>query len=247
MSTQEIDPQKSAMAWLSWEADLGGSLPITPSDGRDTNESGMGVSSSEEAHIAPTCSEQIGPHRLPTLKTLAEQASECNACALHKGRTRSVFSRGSADARLAFVGEGPGFHEDKTGTPFVGKAGQLLDKMIGAMGFDPEDVYVCNVVKCRPPDNRTPLPDEVAKCLPYLQQQLKAVRPAVVVALGRTAAVALGVADPEGGPWRGRWGSYDEFPVMPTYHPAFLLRNPERKRTVWEDLQLVMQRLKDLP
>ncbi|UJR80445.1 uracil-DNA glycosylase [Sandaracinus amylolyticus] len=176
------------------------------------------------------------------LEVLAAEAGTCRACRLCEGRTTSVFSRGTPLTEIAFVGEGPGYHEDQQGSPFVGPAGQLLDRMIGAMGFDRDAVYVCNVVKCRPPENRTPLPDEAAACEPFLTKQLEIVAPKVIVALGRCAAENLGCAEP-GRSWRGMWGTWRGVPVMPTYHPAFLLRSPEMKRPVWEDLQKVLQRL----
>jgi DNA polymerase len=176
------------------------------------------------------------------LPVLAEQIRSCQRCRLHEGRTQTVFARGSADAQVLFVGEGPGYHEDQAGEPFVGQAGQLLDKMVAAMGLTRDGVYVCNVVKCRPPENRTPLPDEAAQCLPYLREQIGIVSPRVIVALGRCAAENLGCALP-GRSWRGIWGTYEGIAVMPTYHPAYLLRTPEMKRPVWEDLQKVMQRL----
>jgi len=181
------------------------------------------------------------PTHAPTrLAVLAEEAAVCTRCRLHEGRTKSVFARGNPGASLVFVGEGPGYHEDQRGLPFVGRAGQLLDKMIAAMGFAQDEVYICNVVKCRPPDNRTPNPDEAAACLPYLREQLAIVGPAAIVALGRTAAEHLGVAEP-GRSWRGRWGEWEAVRVMPTYHPAYLLRNPENKRLVWQDLQAVVK------
>lgn len=176
------------------------------------------------------------------LSVLAQEIRTCQRCRLHEGRTQTVFSRGSADASVLFVGEGPGYHEDQAGEPFVGAAGQLLDKMVGAMGLARDAVYVCNVVKCRPPENRTPLPDEAAECMPYLREQIGIVAPRIIIALGRCAAENLGCALP-GRSWRGIWGTYEGIPVMPTYHPAYLLRTPEMKRPVWEDLQKVMQRL----
>lgn len=177
------------------------------------------------------------------LKTLEEQAAGCTKCALHQGRTKSVFARGSADAELVFIGEGPGFYEDQQGLPFVGKAGKLLDRMIVAMGYQPDEVYICNVVKCRPPENRTPKPDEAGACLPYLEGQLEALAPKVMVALGRTAAEHLGCIEPGQRGWRGKWYRWRGVPVMATYHPAFLLRNPENKRPVWNDLQQIMAKL----
>src|SRR5690606_16285087 len=125
------------------------------------------------------------------LALLADEANACTRCRLHEGRTRSVFSRGTPDAEIVFVGEGPGYHEDQQGKPFVGAAGQLLDKMIAAMGLSPDEVYICNAVKCRPPDNRKPEPDEMAACAPYLQQQLEIIQPKVIVALGATGVQAL--------------------------------------------------------
>jgi DNA polymerase len=185
--------------------------------------------------------------RSDLLARLQADAAACTGCVLHEKRTKSVFARGTPEAELVFVGEGPGRDEDIQGVPFVGAAGQLLDKMIVAMGYGREDVYICNVVKCRPPDNRTPRPEEALACSRFLVPQLMAVRPKVIVALGRCAAQALGVAEAMG-PWRGRWGAFQGIPVLPTYHPAYLLRSPEQKRTVWEDLQLVMARLgKALP
>jgi uracil-DNA glycosylase len=181
------------------------------------------------------------------LQVLAEEAAVCQACVLHETRTQAVFARGNPDAELAFVGEGPGQEEDRQGFPFVGPAGQLLDRMIVAMGYDRDEVYVCNVVKCRPPENRTPRPEEAIACARFLLPQLELVAPKVIVALGRCAAENLGVAPPEGGRWRGRWGEWHGLPVMPTYHPAYLLRSPEQKRVVWEDLQLVMGRLGRTP
>jgi uracil-DNA glycosylase len=175
------------------------------------------------------------------LEVLAAEAAACTGCGLHRGRTRSVFARGNPASELVFVGEGPGYHEDQQGQPFVGKAGELLDRMIAAMGYGRDEVYICNVVKCRPPDNRTPLPDEAAACEPFLRGQLAAIAPKVIVALGKCAAQNLGA--PASGRWRGVWGAYQGIPLMPTYHPAFLLRSPEYKRPVWEDLQAVMARL----
>jgi DNA polymerase len=184
--------------------------------------------------------------RLEILQALQAEAAQCTRCVLHEKRTKSVFSRGSPDAELVFVGEGPGRDEDLQGEPFVGAAGQLLDRMIAAMGYGRDQVYICNVVKCRPPENRTPRPEEMQACSRFLVPQLQAVRPKLIVALGRCAAQALGVAEAMGS-WRGRWGAYQGIEVMPTYHPAYLLRSPEQKRTVWEDLQLVMARLGKTP
>ena len=195
----------------------------------------------------PSASETLSSdERRRRLQVMADEAAACTSCVLHGKRNRSVFARGSADSEIVFVGEGPGRDEDQQGLPFVGAAGQLLDRMIAAMGYARDEVYICNVVKCRPPENRTPRPEEMIACSKFLVPQLETIAPKVIVALGRCAAQALGVAEVSG-PWRGRWGRWRGIPTLPTYHPAFLLRSPEFKRTVWEDLQLVMGRLGRVP
>jgi DNA polymerase len=179
------------------------------------------------------------------LHVVREELGDCRRCKLCGGRKNIVFGVGDPGARLVFVGEGPGADEDIQGEPFVGAAGQLLTKMIAAMGFRREDVYICNVVKCRPPNNRNPEPDEVAACEPFLKAQLAAIRPRMIVALGKFAAHALcGEATPISR-LRGNFRRYEGIPVMPTYHPAYLLRTPEAKREVWADLQAVMAALKE--
>lgn len=203
----------------------------------------------ESREPQPPAHHDLPPAAVPTdkrarLAVLDQEVRSCARCELAKGRTHTVFARGNPDSPIAFVGEGPGQEEDRVGAPFVGAAGQLLDKMVGAMGFGRDDVYICNVVKCRPPGNRTPLPVEAQACAPYLLGQLEAVQPRVIVALGRCAAENMGLVGAGG--WRGRWGKFQGVDVMPTYHPAFLLRSPEYKRPVWEDLQQVMARLKQL-
>jgi uracil-DNA glycosylase len=178
------------------------------------------------------------------LDVLAETVRTCTSCALHTGRTQTVFARGTGSARLCFVGEGPGADEDAQGFPFVGKAGQLLDRMIAAMGFERDEVYVCNIVKCRPPDNRKPEPNEMAACTPYLKEQLELVAPEVIVALGATAVQGLFGTTEGITRMRGRWKLYGgRIPVMPTFHPAYLLRTPTAKREVWEDLQAVLRQM----
>jgi DNA polymerase len=177
------------------------------------------------------------------MKAVCERANACTSCELHATRTNVVFGTGNPDARLMFIGEGPGFYEDKEGIPFVGKAGQLLTKIIAAMKFARDGVYICNVVKCRPPENRNPEPVEIQACSPYLTSQIDIVQPDVIVALGRIAAETL-----SGRPMpimrsRGTWFSYKDIPVMPTFHPAYLLRNPDAKRQTWDDMKAVMGRL----
>jgi uracil-DNA glycosylase family 4 len=184
------------------------------------------------------------------LPVLAQEVASCTRCALSAARTQTVFARGNPDATICFVGEAPGAEEDAQGLPFVGRAGQLLDRMVMAMGLSPEkDVYICNIIKCRPPGNRRPEPEETAACIPYLHEQLALVKPRVIVALGNTAVgtllnTKLGITK-----LRGQWKLYRGATlVMPTYHPSYLLRpSPQQadaKRQAWEDLQAVLRELK---
>ena len=178
-----------------------------------------------------------------TLETLARSADGCTLCRLSEKRQTVVFGEGDPRARVMFIGEGPGADEDRTGRPFVGQAGKLLDRMIFAMGFDRADVYIANVVKCRPPGNRDPKEDEVASCAPYLDRQIDLIQPAVLVALGKPASHRLTGTTKPMGAMRGRWSTYRGTPLMPIFHPAYLLRNPKAKREVWNDLKMVMARL----
>ena len=178
------------------------------------------------------------------LRQVRDELGDCQRCKLHTGRINIVFGVGNPAAELVFIGEAPGFHEDKQGEPFVGKAGGLLDKMIDAMGLARSDVYILNIIKCRPPGNRDPEPDEMAACEPFLIRQLAALEPKIIVALGRYAAQAL-LRDTTGiTKMRGKWRTYQGVRVMPTFHPAYLLRNPAAKRPCWNDLQLVMAELR---
>jgi DNA polymerase len=197
------------------------------------------------AEVSPAEPTEPMPRKLPvvTLESVREEIGDCTRCKLHKGRTNLVFGVGSPTARLMFVGEAPGEDEDKKGEPFVGKAGQLLTKMIEAMGILREDVYICNTVKCRPPNNRNPEPDELASCEPFLKGQLAAVQPEVIVTLGKFAAQALLRDATPISRLRGNWREYEGIPVMPTFHPAYLLRSPQEKGKVWDDLQQVMKKL----
>lgn len=177
------------------------------------------------------------------LESLAAEAASCTRCRLCEQRQTVVFGEGDARAAVMFIGEGPGAEEDRTGRPFVGQAGKLLDRMIFAMGFERAQVYIANVVKCRPPGNRDPKDDEVAACADYLDRQIDLIRPQVIVALGKPASRRLTGTTKPIGALRGRWSSYRGTPLMPMFHPAYLLRNPLAKREVWEDLKLVMARL----
>jgi len=180
-----------------------------------------------------------------------EQVKECQKCGLAASRSNTVFGQGSANARLVFVGEAPGYHEDQQGLAFVGKAGELLTSMIKAMTLTREEVYICNILKCRPPQNRDPAPDEVAACNPYLRKQLAIIKPEVIVALGAPAARTLLDSKESIGRLRGQFHDFyvegplsgPPVPLMPTYHPAYLLRSPADKHKTWADLQQVMQLL----
>ena len=180
------------------------------------------------------------------LAAIAASVAECRECNLALTRGKAVPGEGNPNSPdVMFVGEAPGRDEDVLGRPFVGRAGQLLDKMIAAMGYRREDVFIANIIKCRPPQNRTPTPEEMAVCIPYLRRQIAFVRPKTIVALGATAFKGLS-GDPLANisRHRGTWCEFEGIPMMPTFHPAYLLRVPSAKRVVWDDLQKVMARLK---
>jgi DNA polymerase len=177
---------------------------------------------------------------------LIQRINTCDKCELCQTRSTTVPGEGDPHAALMFVGEGPGRDEDEQGRPFVGRAGQLLDKMIEAMGLERKDVYICNIVKCRPPQNRTPLDHEAFACLPYLREQFLLVRPKVIVCLGATAAKYVYDPDVRITRDRGKWICKKGVWMIPTYHPAALLRDPPKKREVWQDLQAVMAKLEEL-
>lgn len=256
-----VDVAQSMRALLEWQESTGAT-------GLPTGE-GHALAAPHIQPVAPRVERQDFVHRVSThdlasgapvattntpslsederrthLALLAEEVRTCSKCELSKARTQTVFARGNPLAELCFVGEGPGADEDAQGEPFVGKAGQLLDKMIAAMGYQRDDVYICNIVKCRPPNNRKPEPIEMKTCGAYLQKQLEHVAPKVIVALGATAVQGL-IGTSEGiMRLRGTWKLYrGTIPVMPTFHPAYLLRQPEAKRDVWADLQKVMKHL----
>lgn len=178
-----------------------------------------------------------------SLDAVAQRVAACRLCRLCETRTRTVPGQGPSRPELVFVGEGPGADEDAQGLAFVGRAGQLLTKIIRAMGFERDEVWIGNIVKCRPPGNRVPSPDEMEACLPYLREQIGLLRPKVMVCLGATAVKGLLDAQQGITKLRGRWMSFEGIDVMPTYHPAYLLRNPKAKREVWQDMQSVLERL----
>lgn len=174
-----------------------------------------------------------------SLEATRSELGECRRCKLHLHRTQIVFGTGNPEAKLIFVGEAPGREEDLQGEPFVGQAGQLLNKIIQAIQLRREDVYIANIIKCRPPENRNPEPDEVAACEPFLIKQLQAIGPKLICALGTFAAQTLLKSAEKISSLRGRFHEYQGIPLMPTYHPAFLLRNPNHKREVWEDMKKI--------
>jgi len=181
------------------------------------------------------------PQPPETLEAIREDIGDCRRCTLCRSRTRIVFGAGSPQARLMFIGEGPGQEEDRAGEPFVGAAGQLLNRIIAAIKLRREDVYIANVVKCRPPENRLPAPDEIATCSPFLRRQIAAIRPVLICLLGSCAAQSLLNTTESISRLRGRFFELQGIRVLPTFHPAYLLRNPEKKRAVWEDMQLLMK------
>jgi uracil-DNA glycosylase family 4 len=183
------------------------------------------------------------PHKIPhpqhTLAEVRKELGECTRCKLHLTRRHIVFGEGSERAKLVFVGEAPGEDEDRQGRPFVGKAGQLLTRIINAIGLTRDEVYITNIIKCRPPANRNPQQEEIATCEPFLGKQLEIIQPRIICALGTFAAQTLLKTDEKISRLRGHFHSYKGIKVMPTYHPAFLLRNPHKKREAWEDMKKI--------
>ena len=186
-----------------------------------------------------------GEIRSTSLTAVREELGDCTRCKLHGGRKNIVFGQGNPNAAIVFVGEGPGQEEDQQGLPFVGAAGQLLtDIIVKGMQIRREDVYICNIVKCRPPNNRNPEPDEILACEPFLIKQLQAIRPKIIIGLGNVAVKTL-LKTKEGiTSLRGKWKTYQDIPLMPTFHPAYLLRTPSDKKLVWDDIKKVLAELK---
>jgi DNA polymerase len=179
------------------------------------------------------------------LKKVCQEMAGCQLCPLGKTRKNLVFGVGNSEARIVFVGEAPGADEDEQGLPFVGRAGQLLtDIIVKGMKLERKDVYICNILKCRPPNNRNPLPEEINQCEPFLKKQLQIISPEIICALGTFAAKTLLKTDIPISALRGRFHSYEGIKLMPTYHPAYLLRNPSAKKQVWEDVQMIMKEAK---
>jgi len=230
-----VDGVSADPAWRVRTAPMRGLSPAARAHGEPEAPVVPATAVAAEAREAPT-----GIIRLTEIRT---DLGDCRRCKLHTGRTNIVFGVGNPDARLMFVGEGPGADEDEQGEPFVGRAGQLLTQIVKAMGLAREDVYIANVVKCRPPGNRNPEPDEIEACSPFLQAQIASIRPTVIVALGKFAAQTLLQTETPISRLRGQFHDLGGVAVMPTFHPSYLLRNPAAKREVWEDMKLVMKRL----
>ena len=229
-------------AWRARASGPDASAPVASA------ESAASVQEAPDA-TAPAADAALAGGHTPAsrLESIRAVIGDCTRCKLHTGRTNIVFGVGDPEARLMFVGEGPGADEDLEGEPFVGRAGQLLTQIIKAMGFERADVYIANVVKCRPPGNRNPEPDEIATCSPFLEAQIDAIRPLVIVALGKFAAQTLLATETPISRLRGQFHTRRGVEVMPTFHPSYLLRNPSAKREVWEDMKMVIARLKREP
>lgn len=226
---------KQVVAWLNWYREMGVEL-------MKKNSPADGITSSI------LLGDPTGRmYRLGALAPVREELGDCQRCKLCATRTNIVFGSGNEKATLMFVGEGPGADEDLQGLPFVGKAGELLTKMILAMGLSREDVYIANIVKCRPPNNRPPEEDEIAACLPFLKKQIEAIAPKIICALGSFAAQTLLASKTRISDLRGQFYDFrcndtcDAIKVMPTFHPAYLLRNPSEKKKAWEDLKKIMK------
>jgi uracil-DNA glycosylase family 4 len=215
---------------------LSRSVPVMGSQPEDT------ISADALSHAADTA-RPTSTNVLEGLAQISTRIAQCRQCTLCEARTNTVPGQGSPTPAIAFVGEGPGADEDQQGLAFVGRAGKLLTKMIEAMGLTRDEVWIGNIVKCRPPGNRAPLPDEMEACLPYLKEQLALLQPRVIVCLGATAVKGLLETKTGITKLRGNWRSFEGIDVMPTFHPAYLLRNPPAKKDVWEDLKDVLRHL----
>ncbi len=207
---------------------------------------GMGIASLPVSDLVSDQGSEIKPEksvpsRIMTLEEVRKELGDCKRCKLHRGRRTIVFGEDNPKATLMFIGEGPGYDEDVQGRPFVGKAGQLLTKIIESIKLTREEVYIANIVKCRPPQNRNPEPDEIESCNPFLMKQIRVIQPKIICALGTFAAQTLLKTNAKISDLRGKIFDLEGIKVIPTYHPAFLLRNPERKREVWEDMKKIAE------
>ena len=219
-------------------------------------ESGVGSAEAAEPAAAPAAGQAAGqaaaagevpPAGEGSLESIAQAVGRCTRCRLHQGRTRTVPGEGHPHPLVMCIGEGPGAEEDRSGRPFVGPAGKYLDRWLGAVGLNrSEHCFIGNIVKCRPPGNRDPQPDETAACIPYLQQQITILKPKLILSLGRIATQILLDSTDGIGRMRGKWFAYAGIPLLPTYHPSAVLRNPDLRRAVWEDIQKIRSRLDDV-
>jgi uracil-DNA glycosylase family 4 len=199
---------------------------------------GMGITSLPSSGSK---SEEPYPSQILSLEEIKKELGDCKRCKLHRTRRTIVFGEGNEKATLMFIGEGPGYDEDVQGRPFVGRAGQLLTKIIQSINIQREEVYIANIIKCRPPQNRNPEPDEIQSCHPFLMKQIMAIQPKIICALGTFSAQTLLKTDTKISALRGKFYDLEGIKVIPTYHPAFLLRNPERKKEVWEDMKKIAE------
>jgi DNA polymerase len=198
----------------------------------------MGINS---LPVSETKADKPGQLNVITLEEVRKELGDCKRCKLHLTRRTIVFGEGNEKATLMFIGEGPGYDEDVQGKPFVGRAGQLLTKIIESINLSREEVYIANIIKCRPPQNRNPEPDEIQSCNPFLARQISAIQPKIICALGTFSAQTLLKTDVKITALRGKFYDLEGIKVIPTYHPAFLLRNPEKKREVWEDMKKIAE------
>ena len=255
---RKLDPQtqKHLTAYVDYYRDMGvydfyqRPIPEDAASLADIPSAPISTAGTAADVVLVTREESLFDSRLPgvqdkaaALKLIREDIGDCTRCRLHKGRKNIVFGVGNVNAEIMFVGEGPGADEDEQGEPFVGRAGQLLNNMIAAMGLKRGDVYIANVVKCRPPQNRPPEKDECDTCSPFLMRQIEVIRPKVIVALGAVAAKNLLAVNDSMANLRGRWYDFRNSKLVVTYHPAYLLRDPRQKKEAWKDLQMAMKYL----
>lgn len=220
-------------------------LPPNPKDRRYPPDESPRVEGTVRDRVSPYEAEPPDQPGAKPLEAIREGLGDCRRCKLHRTRRTIVFGEGNEKARLMLIGEGPGYDEDIQGRPFVGKAGQLLTKILQAINVQREEVYITNIIKCRPPQNRNPEPDEIESCHPFLLNQIQAIQPELICALGTFAAHTLLKTDAKITLLRGKFYDFSGIRIIPTYHPAYLLRNPEKKREVWEDMKLIANALAD--
>lgn len=247
MSTEIEEAIEELKSYFKQQKELGVEYYfINPGDNKTAENTGVSDRSDGEINLSENTHQMNlldSAAKILSLDEIIDEIGECTRCKLHEGRTNIVFGEGNADARLVFVGEGPGRDEDEQARPFVGRAGKLLTKIINAMGLQRTDVFICNVVKCRPPENRNPEADEMTTCGQFLTKQLLSIDPEVIVCLGSIASKYLLNSKGSLGSMRGKFHPYGNSKVLVTYHPAALLRNPNFKKPLWEDMKIVLKEL----